>query len=114
MGRLIPVPDEIGRWSTRTPEMLINVDWAWGDDGSFVVSGQDLKVGGGEYEYSATVAPETLSALATALGVSIEQIPDAWSARIGEIMSPGFVTWLRGHGIEHGFWSWHDFDWFDG
>ncbi len=104
----------VGRWSRRTADLLITVDWAWGEDGSFVVSGQDLKTGGGDYEYTATIVVEALPALASALGVPVDQIADAWGARIDEIMSPGFVTWLRQYEIPYGFWTWHDFDWFGG
>ncbi len=109
-----PASAPVGRWSRRTPDLLINVDWAWGDDGSFVVSGQDLKVGGGEYEYTAVIAPAQLPALAAALGATVDSLAEAWGERMDEIMSPGFVTWLRRHEIPYGFWSWHDFDWFEG
>lgn len=82
------------------------------DHGSFRITGQDFRPGGGEYEYTATIHRTHLPSLAAALGTDVRGIESAWSRQFAEINSSGFVSWLKAHEIEHEFFAWHDSDWF--
>lgn len=80
-------------------------------DGTLFFSGHDLAYFGNpgeEYEYWITVARSDFDRVRAALGAgSDEDVVDAVCARVESIMPGGETAWLREHGIDYEFSSWH-------
>ncbi|BFU45644.1 hypothetical protein [Krasilnikovia sp. MM14-A1004] len=79
-------------------------------DGGLVFEGQDLNPdnpwGGREYEYAVTVQPADLPRLVAALGgTEGDDVLALLEANAERVVMTGENNWLRGVGIEPGFWS---------
>lgn len=82
------------------------------EDGSLSIRGQDLNAGrvfgpgGSEYEYGLTVTPADVPRVVAALGGRPGgDVLALLEVHGQQIVSGGEQTWLRGLGIEPGFWS---------
>jgi hypothetical protein len=85
----------------------LHVDASVNDDGTLLISGQDLQTfGDDEYEYALTVARDDVAKVTAALGgapgddVIALLVDDA-----EDIINIGELTWLRSIGVEPAFWS---------
>jgi hypothetical protein len=78
-------------------------------DGTLVFQGQDLNPGnpwGAEYEYALTVGSADVPRVVAALGGAAgDDVLALLKAHAEQIVGRGEKTWLRGIGIEPGFWS---------
>lgn len=85
------------------------VDAYFNEAGALVISGQDLNVehmGYAEYEYVLTVSPTDIPTIVAALdGAPEADVLDLLERNGGALVRAGERTWLRGLGIEPGFWN---------
>ena len=86
----------------------LTVEASLGEDGEVTISGHDLS---GqlfdEYEYAITVPATAVPRVVRALGGSRADEVLVLLQRHGElIVRAGETSWLRGLGVEAGFWSW--------
>jgi hypothetical protein len=85
----------------------LQVDASVNDDGTLVISGQDLQTfGDDEYEYALTVARDDVPKVAAALGGAPgDDVIALLVASAEDIINIGELTWLRSIGVEPAFWS---------
>ena len=85
------------------------VDAALRPDGTLVFEGQDLNPDnpwGAEYEYALTVEPTDVPRVVAALGgTGGDDVLALLKENAERIVRRGEQTWLRGLGIQPGFWS---------